>query len=323
MSKAGTYSFKTVKGNSFETVGNVIEAKVLWESFGTTIPPAVGDLVKDVSYSNGKITFTATNKKGNAVIAARDDSGKILWSWHIWMTDVPRFHEYFNDAGIAMDRNLGATSAIPGDEKAHGLLYQWGRKDPFLSKDYSSTINWPKGVYRSQDECTIDYATANPTKFIVNSTIWDWLNQMSAPNVTRWTESGNTKSIYDPCPYGWRVPDGGEDDFWGKAACMPLEFRHSFDHVNKGMNFSGIFGSGSTIWYPAAGFRFSSDVTYGELYDVGRRGYYWTASHGIVITDPVKFSFDGRYSLEFKNDDAVSTLGFPITNGCSVRCVKE
>ena len=31
-----------------------------------------------------------------------------------------------------MDRNLGATSAALGDVGALGLLYQWGRKDPFL-----------------------------------------------------------------------------------------------------------------------------------------------------------------------------------------------
>lgn len=32
-----------------------------------------------------------------------------------------------------MDRNLGAVSATPGDAGAIGLLYQWGRKDPFVT----------------------------------------------------------------------------------------------------------------------------------------------------------------------------------------------
>ena len=100
--------------------------------------PAVGDLVKNVSYSNGEITFRATDRKGNAVIAAKDAAGNILWSWHIWLTDQPVEHVYKNNAGTVMDRNLGATSATPGDIGALGLLYQWGRKDPFLG---SSSIS--------------------------------------------------------------------------------------------------------------------------------------------------------------------------------------
>lgn len=37
-----------------------------------------------------------------------------------------------------MDRNLGATTAEPNTVGALGLLYQWGRKDPFLG---SASIN--------------------------------------------------------------------------------------------------------------------------------------------------------------------------------------
>ena len=124
VSAAGPYKFSTVKGNSSESVGAVASAEVLWESFGTDVTPNVGDLVKNVSYKDGEITFQTadTYKEGNAVIAAKDASGTILWSWHIWLTDEPQGQVYYNNAGTMMDRNLGATSATPGDVGALGLL---------------------------------------------------------------------------------------------------------------------------------------------------------------------------------------------------------
>ena len=155
VSSSGTYSFPTVKGNSSQSVGAVASAAVLWESFGTSQTPLVGDLISKVSYSNGIITFQTNNtfKEGNAVIAAKVVSGKILWSWHIWLTDQPQGQVYYNNAGTMMDRNIGATSATPGDVGALGLLYQWGRKDPFLGSSSissntlaKSTITWPSAV---------------------------------------------------------------------------------------------------------------------------------------------------------------------------------
>jgi uncharacterized protein YjdB len=124
VSQKGAYKFKAVKGNSSESVGAVSSAEVLWETFGTDVTPNVGDLVKNVSYKDGEVTFytAETFREGNAVIAAKDASGNILWSWHIWLTDEPQVQEYYNNAGTMMDRNLGAASATPGDVGALGLL---------------------------------------------------------------------------------------------------------------------------------------------------------------------------------------------------------
>ena len=84
--KAGTYKFLPVKGNTNESVGDVSTVEVLWESFGTDETPSVGALIASASYSDGYIQFStpATFKDGNALIAAKDASGTILWSWHIW-----------------------------------------------------------------------------------------------------------------------------------------------------------------------------------------------------------------------------------------------
>ena len=51
ISESGIYTFDAVKGNSAESVGEVKSVEVLWESFGTSVAPKSGDLIKSVSYS--------------------------------------------------------------------------------------------------------------------------------------------------------------------------------------------------------------------------------------------------------------------------------
>ena len=325
ISQAGSYKFSTVKGNSSESVGVVKSAEVLWETFGTNVTPNKGDLVKNASYSDGHIAFQTadTFKEGNAVIAAKDADGNILWSWHIWLTDEPQGQEYYNGAGTMMYRNLGATSATPGDVGALGLLYQWGRKDPFLGSSSisskiiaKSTIAWPAVVLSTSSEGTIAYATANPTTFIRynyrGNKDWYYTGDSSTDN-TRWTTSESNKSIYDPCPAGWRVPDGSINGVWSTALGSSLEFYVRYDSTNKGMNFSGKFGSDQTIWYPASGYRDYSD---GSLSNVGGNGYYWSASPNDSKAYDLVLYCSGPGNV------LPSTHSFRA-HGQSVRCLQE
>lgn len=135
-----------------------------------------------------------------------------------------------------MDRNLGALSQT----ERHGpgtMYYQSGRKDPFM---YASSMNQAptKGIniynryndalefqYRTQAQLTetgnmtdlVRYAVYHPDMYILMA---DWTNQDTDidGNLYRramnWCDTklgiGNTanlraKSIFDPCPPGWRV----------------------------------------------------------------------------------------------------------------------
>ena len=323
ISEAGKYIFKTVKGNSEESVGNVHSAEVLWESFGTNVQPKEGDLIQMVAYADGNIAFQASDKKGNAVIAAKDAKGKILWSWHIWLTDQPKRQTYYNYAGILMDRNLGATCASPGEAESLGLLYQWGRKDPFLGSSSisksvmaKSTIKRPQVVQSNSYVGTIEYATENPTTFIIGNDInYDWHYSGSEYiDNTRWTESNKRKSIYDPCPAGWRVPDGDEYGVWAKALGSSMRFTdpNSYITAHEGINFLKIFGPDHCIWYPAAGYL----CKYGLL-DVGTFGHYWSASQ--------EDWSHVAYYLNFNHDGYINPMeNYNICSyACSVRCVEE
>ena len=314
ISQGGSYCLLVTKGNQPSNLLHSTEsASLLWETFGTSVAPSVGDLIKSVSYKDGYIAFQTadTFKEGNAVIAAKDANGTILWSWHIWMTDQPQGQVYNNNAGTMMDRNLGATSATPGDVGALGLLYQWGRKDPFLgSSSFSSTtitkstITWPSAVSTSSSRGTVDYVTSHPTTFVAaSSSPYDW--HYSSRDNTLWTTSSSPKSIYDPCPAGWRVPDGGSNGVWTKAGFDDT----TYDSTNEGISFS--ISSPSTTWYPASGYR---DYGAGSFDFVGYYGHCWSAS---PYGSYAYFLFFGSHGVVNPSDNSYRAF-------CrSVRCLQE
>ena len=335
----GDYSFSPVKGNSTESVGTVASVEVLWESFGTSTAPTKGSLIDDASYWNGKIYFHATDKKGNAVIAAKDASGNILWSWHIWLTDKPAVQTYDTNAGAGkwMDRNLGATSAAPGDVEALGLMYQWGRKDPFpgaggnaSNSMAATTVKFPDAVASNSNTGTIAYTITHPTTFIMFTsearTRKDW-KYSKTDNL--W--SGNEKTIYDPCPAGYRLPAGGKGGPWSKALTGGTGDSFTidsskWDSTNHGIDFTvpkRKLGpeSEAPIWYPAAGYL---DMYTGTLVSVGTVGCYWSGTFGYTIGE---YSSTNSYCLTLTNAPALPTV-YPAEQdprilGKSVRCMAE
>ena len=336
VSAPGSYMFTPTKGNSTEQVGLIVSADVLWESFGTDVAPSVGDLVAEVKYEGEVISFSVPKdfKEGNAVIAAYDDSGNILWSWHVWLTDQPQGQVYYNDAGTMMDRNLGATSATPGELGTLGLLYQWGRKDPFLGTSVfaeieegatvaKSTVSWPSPVESDPIVGTIEYTIANPTTFIAytyhiqgqDKYDWYYTEEIADYDNTRWATSDKDKSIYDPCPVGWRLPDGGEDGVWGKAFGPSYDYSMGDEWARLGMDFSGKLGADSTIWYPFPGIIGRE----GELQNVGIEGAYLTATPEIVVNDGESSGGCCLYvALDCHNLNALLRVC-----GGSIRCIQE
>ena len=175
----------------------------------------------------------------------------------------------------------------------------------------NSTITWPSAVKSNSSNGTIAYATAHPTTFITYTySNYDWYYTGSAStDDTRWTTFNKKKSIYDPCPSGWRVPDGGDDGVWSNALGSSSYFGYTC--TNFGMNFSGKFGSASTIWYPISGYRGGND---GTLCQVACYGYYWSAS-------PHR---DRAYCLGIDYHGGVNPSSIFNRADClSVRCIQE
>ena len=294
---AGNYKFRSVIGNSNATVGNVKSVEVLWESFGTDEMPNVGDLIASVDYKDGYIRFkTPENfRDGNAVIAAKNSKGTILWSWHIWCAEEGWNEQvYANNAGIMMDRNLGATSATPGDVGAIGLLYQWGRKDPFLgsSSISSGVLALSTGAWAIASGGSQSLTGTNPmtyyTKMVLSAE--SWLSE---------------KTVFDPCPASWRVPDGDENGIWVRAGFSNTRF----SDTNRGI----LFDSGVTdpeAWYPVTG---CLSTTSGNLTTSMNNGYYWSCSSS---------SNSSAHLLSINFTGIIELRTMAMSYGYAVRCQK-
>ena len=318
----GKYSFRAdVKGGTQESVGVLNSAQVLWESFGTSETPDPGALIQAVSFSNGNVIFETPKKMkdGNAVIAVKDSDGVILWSWHIWLCNGYDPEEtdqvYKNDAGTMMDRNLGSLSVKPGDVGCLGLLYQWGRKDPFLGaaralyssssnqEKASSSVTWPTPVASSSANGNESYTTAHPMTFITqNQSNYDWYYGTGGD---RWTTSADVKSAQDPCPYGYRVPDGGSNGIWEIAG-----YTSSLDQATMTMRVY-ILQSGEYATYPAAGFlmRESGDLNY-----AGYNGLMWSATSSV--------SGMAYYMDYYLSSTSMQTFNAYKADARPVRCVR-
>lgn len=142
-----------------------VSAELVWE---TGEAKGIIQSLSLITEDGGKkyIRFkTGHLEEGNAVIAAKDIAGNIIWSWHIWKTHFglekmptqnyrtnPRtMNPSLYKNGLSprlltmMDRNLGAADNTPSNTEAvaktFGLFYQFGRKDPFPSaKDKQGNV---------------------------------------------------------------------------------------------------------------------------------------------------------------------------------------
>jgi len=267
-------------------------AEIIWQDFDVTgagevltITPLQGQGIGP----NTRIGLTLKNypqdQWGNAVVGIKRSDGNgnpvsdWLWSWHIWITDfVPENAVTYSGSNAeAMDRHLGAKDKTPGSAGALGLMYQWGRKDPFpgavsiaagtTARAATTLGSWP--VEPPQEGGTYPYAAQHPTTFITavlnnsgNPNIGDWL---LAPNLP-FAWQNTTKPIQDPCPKGWKVAKVDGVITWSDFVQGTTFI---FDAVNLGYTYRSV------DWYPLAGRLHPLD---GGLEDVGSVMYVATGN---------------------------------------------
>ena len=271
-------------------------------------------LITTGSGSGGFLIVLQGSSPGNAVVAVRNSrTGNIVWSWHIWVTDydpvtatpTPGSYDAANGSGkvyryvntnydyVWMDRNLGAMTAAPGTIDVYGLIYQWGRKDPFpgpaaltgsthrpiYDADRALTYNGTgiRNITSSIPANNLRNAIQNPKNYyFYAANMNDWYtgsNTQSAQNNFLWNlaapdANGKTKTIFDPCPEGWRVPESHSTALaqspWGGLGNPNAT-------GNNGLYWDKIgYWPGAGYYYPG-GSPFLAGLT-------GSFGYWWTAS---------------------------------------------
>ncbi len=304
-------------------------ASLLWESVVGLI--SISDAMG--MGPEGRFTVTAntpaSNNGGNAVVQIKNSSDQVLWSWHIWVTGYDPNSggtTYSRSNGtktyVFMDRNLGATAAATSTatdqaSAVSGLLYQWGRKDPFPGANSWNITNGtdPTAVY-SPSGTSMNVlanvqavsASENFTNSIRNPFVFykgtDWYTNGGSQNNDLWggsTISVTTfasKTVFDPCPAGWRVPP------W-TGSKSPWNGYSSNSFSNYGILLTGIG------YYPAAG---SRNISMGAFIVVSTDGYCWSASPNSTY----------GYNLVFYSSGVVSPANFNNrASGFAVRCVQE
>lgn len=345
----GAYSFATNKVNNSKISG-IQSADWLWAS---KVDGAEGNaLISDVKYENGRISFNASSNKGNALIAAFDKDGNIVWSWHIWMTDLPQVFDYENnpiyqsggqtDGFYVMDRNLGAVGT-KGDD-AFGLFYQWGRKDPFIGDteneymirdDMSAAVN--VGTFARSDNfvvrntkytqaawqsvpCTkevgsVEYAVAHPMCFIYSgedSNVANWLVKENVSDDIWWNED---RTLWTPNEKAVYDPCPVGYQVPKNRTFEKLKYCGPEWPDNQGVTFT--LSEGVTTWFPYQGYRSAHSDEKGALtYTRMPNGQVevWT-SHYSTAQFGYSFLVSKPAVLNYDNTD-------PWANGLNVRCVK-
>ncbi len=288
---------------------------------------------------------------GNAVVQIKNDADSVLWSWHIWVTNYDPnnqingvVHTLNNGQRdyVFMDRNLGATRTDYDSTDAGmcGLYYQWGRKDPFpgsggwnnekpiLSGEVSSfTLTTVRGITPS---------VRFPANFITDpdNSHPDW---SLTGNEYLWNSESGTKTVYDPCPSGWRVPkfsgvDAATSYPWyylENAAITATTYTSTTNAIYGGTKildgdtfrgwnfFKTVDGVTTSLGsYPACGYLYVK----GNFVAVGAFGNSYVAD---------SYGANSIYVLHFVENHVFLSSDFPggssfgKAHGCTIRCVKE
>ena len=216
--------------------------------------------------ANGKSTLTIKrgSGSGNALVGIYDASNRLLWSYHIWCpeddpTDGMYAYTQTNSGTYnVMTMPIGAVKkASPGmanPEKAAGLYYQWGRKDPLgrptsfndgfggdilavLGPDQSSALNIGDADYSiaggNLKDCEIWFANNNGDA--ANNTLKNaWAGTTSGKTLSRFMLDYSvskpwmfimSQNLYDS---NWLPQD---DALWGNP--WPTRSYHMMEETYK------------------------------------------------------------------------------------------
>lgn len=291
-----------------------------------------------------RISFSASGQEGNTLIALMDGNRIVWsWHIWATDDPGQSLVQGSSPQYLFMDRNLGATSTDTDMVSSFGFLYQWGRKDPFPSASVVAytdsalpdgeafatsvepgitfnpelSLSWtavPNNDPSISAGGSVDYSAEHPNVFIAysaqvgSSGVGSWVNDDNVQYSELWgydfETMQNTKTMFDPCPPGYKVPS------WYREVMA--------DASKETMTVAGEYQSrlyNGGLW-PAQGYRTDA----GRLSNIGRYGYYWSAC-----------SFDHSYPAQNFKGYTLYWYSRAVSNnnaqaqaiGACVRCVRE
>lgn len=223
----------------------------------------------------------------NGVLSIKNSSGVIMWSWHIWVwADSLATVEITNSTSVKykiLPVNLASKWDDTAKTKIKNWFYQFGRPNPMLCPSaYNSTSNHASygalSYAAASIASNIQTGIQNPATFYKYSPSYNynWFRSNSGKTYNLWdaacTSTGNSdnnvvKTIYDPCPIGFKMPNGNTFTYFSISNVVG-----SFAN---GWKFKRYSGDTVGVFFPASG---SRDFSLGSLHSVGSGGYVWLSS---------------------------------------------
>ena len=317
---------------------------------------------------------------------AEDDfttnANTMLWSWHLWITDyqpdriighAPTAGTYVYNVeggevnrysaalaawstgryknGYIMDRNCGALDGRyhgNGNSRGGGMVYQFGRKDPF-------NVNYPGYYYdyacttRTAVAANIDgtdllygpiaagdtglngknvpYSVMKPRRYITSYSGWHSGDNF-APKSNIWndprigektTQEETAKSIFDPCPPGWKVP---YPDWIGNLSFGQTNTTNPANNII----YQGHDLSNGCTYYPDGGYLANKtnpdpQVVFFPFSGTRRNTWAATSGGGLYYNNTPYDSGSVRY-LQLTESNAMINM-YIRSQGFAVRCIHE
>jgi uncharacterized protein (TIGR02145 family) len=283
-----TYNFNTVFAFAFSNLNYIIEdPNHLISSYSAS---GTNNEILTINYDSDPLTGVrakATGKDRNTALAVKiiaqytDNGGtdyQVSFTIKIqdcscgcivkksateWMT----FMCY--NLGADPTKNIFAQMAYTPtndyDMTVYGGFYQWGRKIYGAAPGYTARNSATTGTTSSIDIPAHNYHIIRPVSQLYAP--WDW---RVPQNHNLW---GATKTIYDPCPDGWRVPTYAE---WNAVITYNTTVRPTGLIPATGTDGLHIRPDGvnTTLFLPATGSR-AFDGTY---YMIGTTTAFWSST---------------------------------------------
>lgn len=325
ISQAGDFSFDAKRGDGVSVSGKTV--KMIWTDRATQLIDE-----SSLKFENGQITLKTAPafNQGNVLIALFDDSDNIVWSWHLWLVSGLNLN---SPSGEFLNMNVGATSSSrsAGNTDDYGLMFQWGRKEPFpgpkertgRTEDASMAFigNTQEFVMASgySWNCNSDMMNTHEVAARYPTTMVEISKNMPSAGLGAWGP------VSDPCPKGWRVPTHME--LW-----KHWDFYDSSVQHPNGVKYEGInLNSYPNEWWPTPGTRMTNtgiSTWRGALRQTGY-GYYWssTSTGYYSPVDPDEDMGDEGYlsaaGLDTGYNNWVKGNDWKKCHAASVRCIKE
>ena len=252
---------------------------------------------------------------------------------------------YGAGTAVMMDRNLGASYKEDGAyaRSFRAPLFQWGRKDPFpwgqvvfdeqnvphtyLSEYTAVQTTGSLGQYAGYTGNTA-YATAHPEQFIASSgaSSYDWYWGAGTGTTSDFRNNelwGNptgyvvgqttTKTLFDPCPPGWKMPMpyvySAFTKTGGSASVASGDTNVTGTFV-QGWNL--LYDGANTTYYPGVGYRYDE----AGVFIFSSAGQYWTSSSGAE-------SAFGAWAVLLSSTQIYTQFINPRGSGFPVRCMRD